>query len=289
MFGEMGPDKELPLYEFLKNKFSDWQGVINECRALAQTGKYPGLSEIQEALRLSAVLLNAGDSFDFISRFIENRDALIQVSRDFADIEAFYTKQRAQWDELSSALDRFEINRFDLEKEDTARQSLCRMREIKAAPAPYGIIKEANALIREVEKVNSGLLNEARSLVERRIDELAVDLEKDASGRGVAKNEIDKSKGALADLKGSIKNEPSIANIKRFESEAQEVFEREVNRLAKTVSSSQEPVKEIKAVSVKGLSRKPYLDTEKDVDEYADALRDELKKLIKEGKRVKID
>jgi len=289
MFGEMGPDKELPLYEFLRNKFSDWQGVINECRALAQTGKYPGLSEIQEALRLSAILLNAGDSFEFINRFIENRDALIQSARDFADIEAFYTKQRAQWDELSSALDRFEINRFDLEKEDAAKQALCRMREIKSAPAPYGIIKEANALIREVEGVNNGLLDEARSLVERRIGELAVDLEKDASGRGVAKNEIDKSKGALADLKGSIKNEPSIANIKRFESEAQEVFEREVNRLAKTVSSTQEPVKEIKAVSVKGLARKPYLDTEKDVDDYADALRDELKKLIKEGKRVKID
>ena len=93
----------------------------------------------------------------------------------------------------------------------------------------------------------------------------------------------------MVDLKGSIKSEPSIANIRRFEAEAQEVFEREVNRLIKTVSSSKEPSKEIKSVSVKGLSRKPYLDTEKDVDDYADALRDELKKLIKEGKRVKID
>ena len=30
------------------------------------------------------------------------------------------------------------------------------------------------------------------------------------------------------------------------------------------------------------------LESEKDVDEYADILRDELKKLIKEGKRVRI-
>ncbi len=289
MFGEMGPDKELPLYEFLRDKFSVWQVVINECRALAQTGKYPGLSEIQEALRLSAILLNTGDSFDFINRFIENRDALIQLVRDFTDITVFYTKQRAQWDELLSVLDRFEINRFDLEKDDTARQSLCRMREIKAAPAPYGIIKEASALIHEVEIVNKGLLDEARALVERQIDELAVDLENQALAHGVKKNDIDKSNGKLITLKGSINNEPSIANIRRFEGEAQEVFEREVNRLIKAVSSSQEPAKEIKSVSVKGLSRKQYLDTEKDVDDYADTLRNELKKLIREGKRIKID
>lgn len=289
MFGEMGPDKELPLYEFLKNKFNDWQGLINECRALAQTGKYPGLTEIQESLRLSAVLLNAGDSFEFINRFIENRDELLRSAQDFTDIEAFYTKQRVQWDELCSALDRFEVNRFDLEKNETARQALCRMREIKAAPAPYGIIKEASTLIRDVEGVNSGLLEEARTMVEKRIDDLAADLEKDAAGRGVAKNEIEKSKAVFGSLNDRIKSEPSIANVRRFEEEAQEAFGREASRLIKTVSSGQEPVKEVKAVSVRSLSRKPYLDTEKDVDDYADTLRDELKRLIKEGKRIKID
>jgi hypothetical protein len=289
MFGEMGPDKELQLFEFLRNRFNDWQGVINECRALAQTGKYPGLTEIQEALRLAAVLLSAGDSFDFINRFIENRDALVRVSQDFADIEAFYTKQRVQWDELCSALDRFEINRFDIEKNDTARQALCRMREIKTAPAPYGIIREASALIRDVEQVNNDLLNKARSLVEKRMDELADDLEKDATSRGVAKDEIEKSRGIFGLLKDRIKSEQSIANIRRFEEEAKEAFERELNRLIKTVSTGKETIKEVKTVSVRSLSRKAYLDTEKDVDDYADALRNELKKLIKEGKRIKVD
>ncbi len=289
MFGEMGPDKELPLYDFLRNKFNDWQRLVNECRALAETGKYPGLTEIQEALRLAAIVLNAGESFEFINRFIENRDVLLRSAQDFADIEAFYTKQRVQWDELCSALDRFEINRFDLEKNDAARQAICRMREIRTAPAPYGIIKEAGALIRSVEIINDGLLKEARVEVEKRINDLAGDLEKDAAGRGVSKDEIAKSKSVFNSLTERIKHEPSIANIRRFQDEAKEVFEREMNRLTKTISSGKEAPKEIKTISVKGLSRKPYLETEKDVDDYADVLRDELKKLIKDGKRIRIE
>ena len=289
MFGEMGPDKELPLYDFLRNKFSDWQRLINECRALAETGKYPGLAEIQEALRLAAIVLNAGDSFEFINRFIENHDALLRSSQDFSDIEAFYTKQRVQWDKLCSALDRFEINRFDLEKDDSARQALFRMREIKTAPAPYGIIKEAGGLIRTVESINDELLNDARTEVEKHIDELARELGKDALDRAISKDEIGKSRGIFDVLKERIKNEPSISNIRRFQEEAKETFEREMNRLIKTVSKGKEAPKEIKTVSVKGLSRKPYLDTEKDVDDYTDVLRDELKKLIKDGKRVRIE
>ncbi|MCX5713106.1 MAG: hypothetical protein NTY47_08665, partial [Candidatus Omnitrophica bacterium] len=252
-------------------------------------GKYPGLNEIQEALRLAAIVLNAGESFEFINRFIENRDVLLRSAQDFSDIEAFYTKQRVQWDELCSALDRFEINRFDLEKNDTARQAISRMREIRTAPAPYGIIKEAGALIRSVETINDGLLKEARVEVEKRINDLAGDLEKDAAGRGVSKDEIAKSKSVFSSLTERIKHEPSIANIRRFQDEAKEVFEREMNRLTKTISSGKEAPKEIKTISVKGLSRKPYLETEKDVDDYADVLRDELKKLIKDGKRIRIE
>ena len=289
MFGEMGPDKELPLYDFLRNKSTNWQRLINECRALAQTGKYPGLAEIQEALRLAALVLDADNSFEFINRFIENRDALLHSAQDFSDIEAFYTKQRVQWDELCSALDRFEINRFDLEKQGAAQQALCRMREIRTAPAPYAIIKEASALIREVESINDGLLKKTRIEVEKSINELACDLEKDAAARGVSKDEIAKSEGIFNSLAERTKSEPSIANTRRFQEEAKEVFDREINRLIKTVSTGKEIHKEIKTILAKNLSRKPYLETEKDVDDYADILRDELKKLIKEGKRVRIE
>lgn len=289
VFGEMGPDKELPLYEFLKNKFCDWQGRLNKYKTLAQTGKYPGIVEIEECLRLSVIVLDAGDSFDFLSRFIENRDALIQSSNEFADIEDFYINQRVQWDELSTQLDRFEINRFDLEKNDAARESLTRMHEIKKAPAPYSIIKEAGVLISEVKSINNGLIEAVRDEVIKSINELSEELEKEGNARKAPKNEIIQSKENIASLKERIKNEPGIANIRRFKDEVKKVFEREINRLIKIATPDKDSPLEIKTIVVRGLFRKPYLDTEKDVDDFADELRTELKKVVNEGKRIRIE
>ncbi|MBF0595828.1 MAG: hypothetical protein HQL22_12800, partial [Candidatus Omnitrophica bacterium] len=257
--------------------------------AWAGTGKYPGLSEIQEAARLAAVVQGASGSFEFLTRFVENKEDLLNNSRDFADIVAFYTRQRVQWDELCTALDRFEINRLDLEKDEAARQALSRMREIRIAPAPYGIIKEATALIRTVEAVNDGLLKGARDLVSSRVYGLVEQLGKDVAGNGITGEAIEKSQSLLRSLAERVKNEPSIANVRRYEDEAKEVFEHEVNRLFKTATGGKAPEKEIKTVQVKNLTRKSYLETEQDVDDYSDAVRQELKKLIKDGKRVRIE
>ncbi len=288
MFSEMGPDKELTLYTFLRDKFNDWQRSIKECRALAQTGKYPGMAEIDEALRLTGIMLSADNSFGFVNRFLDNHDALLQSSQDFSDIKAFYTKQRVQWDELCSALDRFEINWFDLEKNDAARQAICRMREIRTAPAPYGIIKEAGELIRLVEPINDAMLNESRDELDKQINELIAELEKDAFSCGVSKDELNKSKGVLSSLTSRAVCEPGIANIRRYQEEAKRIFDQEMTRLLKIVSSGNEMAKEIKVISVKDLSHKPYLETEKDVDDYTDDLRNELKGMIKQGKIIKI-
>lgn len=291
MFGEMGADKESPLFEFLNNKFSDWNARLNQYRTIAETGKYPGFEDIKESLRLVAIVLDAGGSFDFINRFLENRDALLRCSSDFVDIESFYTKQRIKWDDLCSALGRFEINRLDLEKIDAARKALARMREIRTAPAPYSIIREAGALIREVESINDALLETARVETAKRIKELTEEMEKEGKSRTVSKDEIVRSAAALSSLAERIKHEPSIANIRRFQDEAKDVFEQELNRLMRTVPPGKEKVtpKEVKTVTVKGLSRKPYLETEKDVDDFAESLSAELKKIIKDGKRIRIE
>ena len=53
------------------------------------------------------------------------------------------------------------------------------MREISTAAAPYGLIKEAGALIREVEAVNDALLRESRDQFEKKVNVLSLELEKD--------------------------------------------------------------------------------------------------------------
>jgi len=287
----MGPDKEIQLFKFLKDEFEDLSKRLFNYKTLAVTGKYPGLEDINELLRLTSILINTDDSFDFMARFLENKEALTAAADSFADIEAFYTKQRMQWDDLRDALARFELNRFDLEKNADAQSSLRRMKDILKAPAPYGIIREATKLIQVVSNINNNLLKQAREFAHKSIAELTVQFEKETKVMNTLKEDVESSLDKFKRLITRADNEPSIANIWRLVDESKNLFEEELNRMLKSIAGTKEKpqVKEIKTFHVKDVARKSFLETEADVDEFVDDLGKELKQSIKEGKRLRIE
>lgn len=291
IFGEMGPDKELPLYQFMIHKFNDWKEVINQHRTLAETGKYPGLSDIKEIARLAEVILEANDSFDFIERMIENRDGLISAANSFSDIHGFYTKQRSQWDELRDAIARFEMNRFDLEKNEDIKAALIRMRDILDAQAPYSIIREADALIQKVNEANERLLMDARNKTNSSLSVLMERLEKEAQDIKASQKDIERAKSVFTTIAERLKSEQSIANINRIAEEVKNIFEAEMNRLAKSApqGAGGTQIKEVQIVHVRNEASKPYLETDKDVDEFIENLGNKLKKAIKDGKRIRVE
>ncbi|MBU1810879.1 MAG: BREX system P-loop protein BrxC [Candidatus Omnitrophica bacterium] len=291
IFGEMGPDKEIQLFEFLKNKCEGLSIKLSQYKTLAETGKYPGLDDINELLRLASILINSNDSFDFIARFLENKEDLTDAANSFADIEAFYTKQRMQWDELRDAVGRFELNRFDLEKDTDAKSALLRMKNILQASAPYGIIQEAAKLIQAVGDINNKLLKDAREYARKSISEVMGQFEKEAKAMKAAKENIENAVDKFKRLAERADNEPSITNIRRLIDESKNLFEEEINRIAQSVSGSKEKpqVKEVKTFHVKSIAKKSFLETEEDVDEFIDDLSKDLKSSIKDGKRLRIE
>ena len=66
-------------------------------------------------------------------------------------------------DKLRTASGRFKLNQMELERDDSAGHALRRMSEILSAPNPYGLLKEAEGLIRTVREVNEELLSERRT------------------------------------------------------------------------------------------------------------------------------
>ncbi len=291
VFGQMGPDKELPLYQFLRQKLEDWQDAINRHKTLAATGKYPGLEDIQEISRLIDLLLDGQDSFEFIGRILENRDRLITSANTFNDINGFYTTQRLQWDELRDAVSRFEINSFDLENSEDIRAALIRMREILGAPAPYGIIREAASLIQKVGQANDKLIADARGKASNVISTLAERSVKEAEGIKASPKDIERTSRAYSAVGERLESEESIANINRLANEAKSIYEREMNRLASAVSgeAGTPKVREVEIIHVCNEVSKPYLESDADVDEFIENLGGKLKMAIKEGKRIRVE
>ena len=158
VFSKMGPGSEDGMFEFLKGRLEGWREKLSQYRALADTGSYPGSAEIADSLSLLKALVAPENSNRFLAQVNEHESDLRNLADGFHDLDHFYEHQRPMWDKLRAALSRFRLNQMELERDDSAGAALRRMGEILSAPNPYGLLKEAEGLIRTVSEVNEGLL-----------------------------------------------------------------------------------------------------------------------------------
>src|ERR1019366_1479860 len=133
-----------------QTKLRDWQVALQGYKQLADTGNYPGGEEITQGLTLINPLIADKDSKKFIERFNTLKKDLLDLAEQFHDLEHFYEHQRPTWEKLRKAHNALQLNRMELERDAQAGPALKRMQEILSAKSPYGLIKEADALINTV-------------------------------------------------------------------------------------------------------------------------------------------
>jgi hypothetical protein len=172
VFSQMGPDGEDALFDFLTGRLRMWQTSLTSYKSLADTGSYPGREEIGDGLTLISALLAADESVKFIERFNGRKPDLLDLCDNYHDLEHFYEHQKPTWDKLRKAHDRFGLNRMELDQDDKAAPAMRRMNEILSAKAPYGLIKDAEGLIKTVEQVNTALVSGQRAEALSRIEQL---------------------------------------------------------------------------------------------------------------------
>jgi len=200
LFAEMGSDKEDVLADFLKLKLDQWQKVLLKYKSLADTGKYPGRDIIKEGENLISQILASRDSHSLIICITERGKDLIKFSEQYQDLSAFYTTQLSTWDELKESKAKFEINRYDLERDETVKKALIRMDEIINASAPYALIKEVSDLITCVSKANNNLLSKNREALNNVGKRYLEEFDREAKKMKVPENELELSKLHLQNL-----------------------------------------------------------------------------------------
>ena len=297
VFSEMGPDSEDGLFEFLKGKCEEWQSSLASHKALADTGTYPGQSEITDGLSLLKAVLAADDPAKFIERFMENKAPLLDLSEEYHDIHYFYQHQKPTWEKLRRASDRFGLNRMELEREAAACNALGRIKEILKAPSPYSLIHEADGLIGTVEAINSAIVTQRRDEALGRINDLHSQVENELktanSDEGLRKVCL----GPLESLKSNVQRQESVAHIGQAVQEAERALDAALVKIDEFIQKkhekpgSDEPkvvVKPRKEVKPSQLVKSPYLETQDDVDGFLDALRQELQSALARGERIQI-
>ena len=294
----MGPDGEEPLFAFLQAKLQAWHEELIRHKALADTGDYPGDTIINDALTLIRPLLADEDSYRFIERLNTLKKDLLNASDEYNDVKNFYQLQRPTWEKLRKAHARYQLNRLQLERDTNAAPALRRMEEILKAPAPYGLIKEADGLIQTVDDVNTALVTrgrtEAMAAVEKHLAALAKEL--DAAQADAALRTA--CLGPLEKLKVQAGQQESLAHLAQAESEAVRAFDAGLAKIqewltrpAKPSEPSPKPkpsVKPVQVVRAAEISEAAYLETEADVEAFLERLRQTLNAAIAENKRIQI-
>lgn len=297
VFSEMGPDSEDGLFEFLKGKCQEWQSALSNYKSLADTGTYPGQSEINDGLALIKAVLAPDEPAKFIERFMENKAAMLDLSEEFHDIDNFYRHQKPTWEKLRKAFDRFGLNRMELERDQSASNALARMKEILSAPSPYNIVHEAEALIATVEAINTTIVTKRRDEALARIKELYSQITKEVETAHSDESLKKSCLGPLESLRDAIQRQDSVAHIGQAVQEAEHALDAALLRIEEFLKKKQEkaggdepkpvikPRREVKPAT---LVKTTYLETQNDIDGFLDALRKELQDALSRGERVQI-
>lgn len=290
LFAEMGPDGEDSLMTFLQTQLRDWQLTLQGYQSLADTGNYPGKDKISQGLAVIRPLLADQESCKFIERFNTVKDELIDLGDQYHDLKHFYDHQKPMWEKLRKAHTAFQLNRLELEKDPQAGPALKRMQDILAAASPYGLIKEAEALISTVDRVNAALLSGRRTKALDRIDNHGIH----EINRMYEK--IPKEYGCLLEpvllLRKQLETEQSLAHIAQAESEVLRLCDEVMNKIA-SLELAKEPqdrqaLKTLKVIKPAELLGKNVLERSDDVESFLAELRAELLSAINCNERVVI-
>jgi hypothetical protein len=197
------------------------------------------------------------------------------------------------------------LNRHELEAHDQAGPGLRRMQEILGAKNPYGLIKEVDGLITTVDTVNSQLLSERRAKAIEKIDGHVATLKSDigtASGDGSLHSQC---LGPLEKLGSRVEGQDSLAHIAQAEEEAVRLYDAAVAKIedyvakkaaeaAKSAPTTTTPtpptpvVRKQRVIRPAELVSVSYLETDKDVDKFLEALGKQLREAVANGERIQI-
>lgn len=298
IFGKIAPDGEDELAAALRENLAGWRDNLAKYKSLADTGDYPGRQEIADATGVISRLLAEKESFGLVGKFIERKADLLDLSDAVHELENFYTTQLPTWEKLRKADARFQLNRTWLEKDVTATAALQQIKQILNATSPYGMIKDAASLIQSVDEVNTALVTKRRDHVLQRIDVHIAKVEAELDTARAPADLRNQCLLPLQSLKRQVEAQSSIAHINQALQSASEAVDEAFDKIQAASESKKKPgtgeteppvyVKKRRVVQAARLAPKGFLETQADIDDYLNELRQELESAINNNERVEI-
>ena len=308
VFHEMGPESEEGLYDFLRKKLTHQQSCLKRYAELANDGRYPGKQTITDSLATIKALLAVDESNRFLERFNENKSELLQLSDDFHDLEHFFESQKPTWDKLLKAEQQFSLNQRQLEQNEDAKKALDRIKVIRSATEPYGMVHEVDPLVTSIQKVNDKLVTEQRAKSLEVIEAQIAAIRQELKAAGDDTTLSSSCLKPLESLKSQVTGQTSLAHITQAETDAVNLKDSAITKIGQFITQQaakkadqvaedgpnkggdkpKPKFKQPKVIHPKTLTIKTYLETQADIDEFLTTLRTQLESAIANDERIEI-
>jgi len=290
LFGKIGPESGEALVAHFKEQLQTWRKQLVQFRPLAHTGQYPGASAIDRALSVIEGILAIRDSFESIIAFNKKKNELPDTGDDIHELSGFYANQKPTWDKLRQSLRIFNTNAAALNKNADAAQALKRLQEIAAHDAPYGMIKDVEALIARVASINESMASHARQEaltdIETKIQTISAALDT-ANASDDARNRI---LHPIQAIKQAMSVEESIPALSYHREESGKAMEEALDAIEalKPATGETKPPKQTKVVRLASVSQKPYLESASDIEAFVEEVKKRLLAELAQDTRIRL-
>jgi len=304
LFAQAGPSGEDALFHFLMKKLVKWNSDLSGYLPLAQTGKYPGKSDIEASLAGLRKFVEESQSLRFLKWFVENEGELSEIAEDYADLQGFYVNQKHSWEKLADAVSELSQNQMEIEAHSEAGPVFREMQAILQNPRPYGQLHKASDLIHIAERINAQLILDARGpallQIRKLLDGVKAELDKVSADEALRARATE----PFVQLIQAANTTKSLAHIAQATRNADTAYDRAFGAIERAHNQQAQEmvvdadivveaalkvqVKKRRVITPKSLCSGAFIETSEEMETFLKKLRGDLEAALAAGERVQI-
>jgi hypothetical protein len=288
IFGSIGPDDSEGLSRFIQEKLEVWRSTLANYKIIVDNGTYPGKKEIDDGLTVLNNLVQIVDPFEFFSSFNSSENELTYLEEDFRELTDFYENHRTLWNNLISKVAVYKQIQNELEAQFAPEHPVKSLTEILNSPRPYDKLKTVESLIEQVDAVYLKILDSKKLEATNKIGGFIEETKTHLNSIKAPDNLCNQALRPIQEIKKLLESETSVPQVAYHLQQADVAYGQALDLIVEPSVVTGEPIRKIESIKLSTLMKSEVIETEQQVNDFVDKLRQTLLEKINQAIKVRI-
>ena len=265
------PADEDGLIAFVTDRFTSQKDEMNNLLMQYSIYNYPDKAVVEDGIKtLDALLAQKKDNTALLTKILSLQDALLDLSEDIVDVQAFFKNQRGIFDSARSMLVKRGKEKEYLEADEHLMSELRDAQAIIQMSKPYKKISELPTLMQSVQNSYDKLLETKRQDVLIEVQSAMAEVHQTANQD--QKEIVAKADAALVAKRDAVPTTDNLTALDAMRIQIQNIKQ----QYLKILTAPVDPKVDVVTANRTSLCFATKLKNEEEVDAYVEALKDKL-------------